>query len=216
MTIPVPTVALRAVDDFLLPVPDRQPAGHGFSRAVFHAPGLSRQPAARHQPLPDERTFPRPARARQQAAATFRTTSSASRRFPSRCSPSDSTYAIFKNDFILRKATPWLNKIGFHDLDQGSVRPTAAVTNPNASACWVFPGRPVRCSRKSAANGPICCRKSSSWISIRSSMKNCASAASASFMATSPQRDVLHHAGVAHAKSSSARCPTWCSRARTT
>ena len=32
----------------------------------------------------------------------------------------DSTYAIFKNDFILQKATPWLNKIGFRDLDQGA------------------------------------------------------------------------------------------------
>jgi Trk K+ transport system NAD-binding subunit len=32
----------------------------------------------------------------------------------------DSTYAIFKNDYILQKATPWLNKIGFRDLDQGA------------------------------------------------------------------------------------------------
>jgi len=32
----------------------------------------------------------------------------------------DSTYAIFKNDFILQKATPWLNKIGFRDLDGGA------------------------------------------------------------------------------------------------
>jgi Kef-type K+ transport system membrane component KefB len=32
----------------------------------------------------------------------------------------DSTYAIFKNDYILQKATPWLNKIGFHDLAHGA------------------------------------------------------------------------------------------------
>jgi Kef-type K+ transport system membrane component KefB len=32
----------------------------------------------------------------------------------------DSTYAIFKNDFILQKVTPWLNKIGFHDLERGA------------------------------------------------------------------------------------------------
>ena len=32
----------------------------------------------------------------------------------------DSTYAIFKNDYILQKATPWLNKIGFHDLERGA------------------------------------------------------------------------------------------------
>ncbi len=32
----------------------------------------------------------------------------------------DSTYAIFKNDFILQKAVPWLNKIGFRDLDRGA------------------------------------------------------------------------------------------------
>lgn len=30
----------------------------------------------------------------------------------------DSTYAIFKNDYILEKTAPWLNKIGFRDLDQ--------------------------------------------------------------------------------------------------
>ena len=32
----------------------------------------------------------------------------------------DSTYAIFKNDFILQKTTPWLNKIGFRDLERGA------------------------------------------------------------------------------------------------
>jgi Kef-type K+ transport system membrane component KefB len=32
----------------------------------------------------------------------------------------DSTYAIFKNDYILQKATPWLNKIGFRDLERGA------------------------------------------------------------------------------------------------
>jgi Kef-type K+ transport system membrane component KefB len=32
----------------------------------------------------------------------------------------DSTYAIFKNNYILKKATPWLNKIGFRDLEQGA------------------------------------------------------------------------------------------------
>ena len=30
----------------------------------------------------------------------------------------NSTYAIFRNDFLLQKTIPWLNKIGFHDLDQ--------------------------------------------------------------------------------------------------
>jgi hypothetical protein len=30
----------------------------------------------------------------------------------------DSTYAIFKSEFILEKTIPWLNKIGFHDLDR--------------------------------------------------------------------------------------------------
>jgi Kef-type K+ transport system membrane component KefB len=32
----------------------------------------------------------------------------------------DSTYAIFKNDFILHKTIRWLNKIGFRDLDQAA------------------------------------------------------------------------------------------------
>ncbi len=30
----------------------------------------------------------------------------------------DSTYAILKNDFILAKATPWLRRLGFRDLDE--------------------------------------------------------------------------------------------------
>jgi Kef-type K+ transport system membrane component KefB len=29
-----------------------------------------------------------------------------------------STYAIFRNDYLLQKTIPWLNKIGFRDLDQ--------------------------------------------------------------------------------------------------
>jgi len=32
----------------------------------------------------------------------------------------DSTYAIAKNDFILHKTVPWLNKIGFRDLDHAA------------------------------------------------------------------------------------------------
>ena len=32
----------------------------------------------------------------------------------------DSTYAIFKSEFILEKTVPWLNKIGFHDLDRAA------------------------------------------------------------------------------------------------
>jgi Kef-type K+ transport system membrane component KefB len=28
----------------------------------------------------------------------------------------DSTYAIFRNDYILQRAIPWLDKVGFHDL----------------------------------------------------------------------------------------------------
>jgi len=38
----------------------------------------------------------------------------------------DSTYAIFKNDYILQKATPWLNKIGFRDLADGAPVDVAA------------------------------------------------------------------------------------------
>src|ERR1017187_8826773 len=32
----------------------------------------------------------------------------------------DSTYAIFKNDYILQKAVPWLDKTGFRDLDRAA------------------------------------------------------------------------------------------------
>jgi Kef-type K+ transport system membrane component KefB len=40
----------------------------------------------------------------------------------------DSTYAISKHDLILQKVTPWLNKIGFRDLDRGA--PVAAAGKP--------------------------------------------------------------------------------------
>jgi len=45
----------------------------------------------------------------------------------------DSTYAIFKNDYILQKVTPWLNKIGFRDLDQGA--PDAEVIEKPKRIC---------------------------------------------------------------------------------
>jgi Kef-type K+ transport system membrane component KefB len=32
----------------------------------------------------------------------------------------DSTYTIYRNDYILKWTTPWLNKIGFRDLDQSA------------------------------------------------------------------------------------------------
>jgi Kef-type K+ transport system membrane component KefB len=45
----------------------------------------------------------------------------------------DSTYAIFKNDFILKKTTPWLNKLGFRDLDLDA--PAAGTEHPPGSIC---------------------------------------------------------------------------------
>jgi Kef-type K+ transport system membrane component KefB len=33
----------------------------------------------------------------------------------------DSTYAIFQNDYLLKKTAPWLNKLGLRDLDQSHV-----------------------------------------------------------------------------------------------
>ncbi|HEX5398123.1 MAG TPA: cation:proton antiporter [Verrucomicrobiae bacterium] len=38
----------------------------------------------------------------------------------------NSTYAIFKNDLILQKAAPWLDRIGFRDLDRGAPVDAAA------------------------------------------------------------------------------------------
>ena len=65
-----------------------------------------------------------------------------------------STYAIFDNDLLLRKAMPWLNKMDLHDLDHTASSRDDAVKNRSASACSVFRGRPVRCSRKSTATVP--------------------------------------------------------------
>ncbi len=52
---------LHFVDVFPLPGACRQPARHGFPRVVFNAAGLSRQPAAGDQSVPDERTLARAA-----------------------------------------------------------------------------------------------------------------------------------------------------------
>ena len=120
MAIPVPTWQLHFVDDFLLPVPHRQPAGHGFSGAVFHAARLSRQPAARRQSLPDERTVARPARAGQGSGDVSDNIIGIAA-FAFAFLAVGSTYAILENDLILRKATPWLNKIGLRDLDQAEI-----------------------------------------------------------------------------------------------
>jgi Kef-type K+ transport system membrane component KefB len=45
----------------------------------------------------------------------------------------DSTYAIFKNDYILQKTIPWLNKIGFRDLDQAA--PTDGISEKPKRIC---------------------------------------------------------------------------------
>ena len=63
--------------------------------------------------------------------------------------------------------------------------------NPNASACSVFRGRPVRSSRKSSGNSPRCWRKSPSWISIRWSMRACAQRGVRAIYGDITQRDVL-------------------------
>ena len=47
----------------------------------------------------------------------------------------DSTYAILKNDIILRKTTPWLNALGFHDLEKAAPE---AVTEENAKRICVL------------------------------------------------------------------------------
>ncbi len=154
MDIPVPTWGYILWTIFFCLFLDRQPAGHGFSRAVFHAAGLSRQPAAGHQPLPDERTFARAARAWARPAATFRTTSSASRRLPSRFSPSAPPMPFLAMTTLLRKAAPWLQQTGFARSRPHGVPRAPGRQNQAASACSVFRGRPVRCSRKSAANSP--------------------------------------------------------------
>lgn len=44
----------------------------------------------------------------------------------------DSTYAIFKNEAILKKTVPWLNKIGLRDLDQTTL---TAKTKINRGIC---------------------------------------------------------------------------------
>ena len=44
-----------------------------------------------------------------------------------------STYAILQNDLLLRKATPWLNKLGLRDLDQTTVE--TSVTEKQKRIC---------------------------------------------------------------------------------
>ncbi len=116
MVIPVPTWGVHSVDAVSLPVPRRQPAGHGFSGAVFDAAGLSRQPAAGHQPCQmSELSLVLLALGKMSGDVSDNIIGIAA--FAFAFLAVGSTYAILGSDTLLRRATPWLHRLELHDLD---------------------------------------------------------------------------------------------------
>lgn len=111
----------------------------------------------------------------------------------------DSTYAIIKNDFILEKTTPWLRRFGFRDLDQQ--KPTQSGADEPKRICllgfsWTASSLLEEITREKPAmlkevmivdfNPQVYERLRKRGVHV--------------VYGDIAQRDVLHHAGVAHAE----------------
>ena len=152
MSIPVPTLN-RAVDAVRQRLRRREPLPHRVSAALRDAARPSHEPAARGQPVPDQRTVARAARAGQGQPAKFPRTRSASSRSPSRFSPCQHLRDR-RNDSILRALSPSLARLGLPDLPadrhgRAGARAPAPHLHPR-----LFPGPRVRSSRRSRARKP--------------------------------------------------------------
>jgi Kef-type K+ transport system membrane component KefB len=111
----------------------------------------------------------------------------------------DSTYAILKNDFILRKTAPWLDAFGFHDLKHTRAE---AITEENAKRIcllgfsWTASSLLEEITRDKPAllpdllvldfNPQVYERLRRRGVHV--------------VYGDITQRDVLHHAGVSHSK----------------
>ena len=108
----------------------------------------------------------------------------------------DSTYAIFKNDYILQKTIPWLNKIGFRDLDQAA--PTDGIGEKPKRICllgfsWTASSLIEEISREQSALLPdivVVDFNPQVYEQLRKRGVHVV-------YGDITQRDVLHHAGVA-------------------
>ena len=108
----------------------------------------------------------------------------------------DSTYAIFKNDYILQKTIPWLNKIGFRDLDQAA--PTDGIGEKPKRICllgfsWTASSLIEEISRDQSALLPdivVVDFNPQVYEQLRKRGVHV-------IYGDITQRDVLHHAGVA-------------------
>jgi Kef-type K+ transport system membrane component KefB len=111
----------------------------------------------------------------------------------------DSTYAILKNDYILGKTVPWLNKLGFRDLES---RPAEAVPKENAKRIcllgfsWTASSLLEEIARLKPALLPeilVVDFNPHVYERLRRRGVNVV-------YGDITQRDVLHHAGVSHAE----------------
>jgi len=108
----------------------------------------------------------------------------------------DSTYAIFKNDYILQKTIPWLNKIGFRDLDQAA--PTDGIGEKPKRICllgfsWTASSLIEEISRDQSALLPDIVVVDFNPQVYEQLRKRGVQVVYGDIT----QRDVLHHAGVA-------------------
>ena len=108
----------------------------------------------------------------------------------------DSTYAIFKNDYILQKTIPWLNKIGFRDLDQAA--PTDGIGEKPKRICllgfsWTASSLIEEISRDQSALLPDIVVVDFNPQVYEQLRKRGVQV----IYGDITQRDVLHHAGVA-------------------
>ena len=66
-----------------------------------------------------------------------------------------SSYAMLRSDSLLRRISPWLNKIRLRDLNQRTDH-MAEPKGGRGSSCWDSPGLPVHCWRKSPGTRRTC------------------------------------------------------------
>jgi hypothetical protein len=126
-----------------------------------------------------------------------------------------STYAILGSDSLLRKTTPWLNQLGLHDLDHTEFW-GRRFEKPKRICLLGFSWTASSLIEEIHRNRPrLIAGDRASLISIRSSTNACASANFTPSMATSRNATCCITPARRTPKSSSARCPTWCSKART-
>ena len=200
MEIPMPTWGYRAVDDFLLPVPGRQPAGRRFFRCCIcmrQGYRVSLLPAINLCQM-SELSLVLLALGKTSGDVSDNIIGIAA--FSFAFLAVGSTYAIFKNDALSARPSPWLDQMGLHDLDQTVFRRRRRRKAQAHLSAGIFVDGQFAARGNQPRTPAICCRKSSSWISIRIVHEQLRQRGMRAVYGDITQRDMLHHAGVAHAE----------------